>query len=102
MFFGRVAPHRTERHTFEVPALVLGHRRDPVHPFGDAGVLGERMPNARRWEADSLIELRVHPGRLTDEIAGFLDEVWGKPAAAVKRPANARAKRPVKRARQSS
>ncbi|MDX6641135.1 MAG: hypothetical protein QOF12_2146, partial [Solirubrobacteraceae bacterium] len=36
LFFGRVAPHRTERRTFEAPTLVIGHRRDPVHPFSDS------------------------------------------------------------------
>ncbi len=76
LFFGRVAPHRTERRTFTTPALVLGHRRDPVHPFSDAGMLAEELPNARLIEADSLVELRLKPQRLTDEIAGFLDEVW--------------------------
>lgn len=76
IFFGRVAPHRTERRTFTTPALVLGHRRDPVHPFSDAGMLAEELPNARLIEADSLVELRLKPERLTDEIAGFLDEVW--------------------------
>jgi pimeloyl-ACP methyl ester carboxylesterase len=102
LFFGRIAPHRSERHTFEVPALVLGHRRDPVHPFSDAGMLVEEMPNARLLEADSLIELRMRPARLTDEIAAFLDEVWEKQSARAKRPAGARAKRPAKRARASS
>jgi pimeloyl-ACP methyl ester carboxylesterase len=102
LFFGRIAPHRSERHTFEVPALVLGHRRDPVHPFSDAGMLVEEMPNARLLEADSLIELRMRPARLTDEIAAFLDEVWEKQSSRAKRPAGARAKRPAKRARTSS
>jgi pimeloyl-ACP methyl ester carboxylesterase len=102
LFFGRIAPHRSERHTFEVPALVLGHRRDPVHPFSDAGMLVEEMPNARLLEADSLIELRVRPARLTNEIAAFLDEVWGKPSSRAKRPAGPRAKRPAKRARAGS
>jgi pimeloyl-ACP methyl ester carboxylesterase len=102
LFFGRIAPHRSERSTFEVPALVLGHRRDPIHPFSDAGMLVEEMPNARLLEADSLIELRVRPGRLTDEIAAFLDEVWRKRSSRAKRPAGARAKRPAKRARASS
>jgi pimeloyl-ACP methyl ester carboxylesterase len=102
LFFGRIAPHRSERHTFEVPALVLGHRRDPVHPFSDAGMLVEEMPNARLLEADSLIELRMRPARLTDEIAAFLDEVWEKQSSRAKRPAGARAKRPAKRARASS
>jgi pimeloyl-ACP methyl ester carboxylesterase len=76
LFFGRIAPHRTERSTFKTPALILGHRRDPVHPFSDAGMLAEELPNARLIEANSLIELRVQPKRLTDEIAVFLDEVW--------------------------
>jgi pimeloyl-ACP methyl ester carboxylesterase len=102
LFFGRIAPHRSERHTFGVPALVLGHRRDPVHPFSDAGMLVEEMPHARLLEADSLIELRMRPARLTDEIAAFLDEVWEKQSSRAKRPAGARAKRPAKRARASS
>jgi pimeloyl-ACP methyl ester carboxylesterase len=76
LYFGRIAPHRTERRKFKTPALVLGHRRDPVHPFSDAGMLAEELPNARLIEADSLVELRLHPERLTEEIAGFLDEVW--------------------------
>jgi pimeloyl-ACP methyl ester carboxylesterase len=76
LFFGRIAPHRNERRTFRVPTLVLGHRRDPVHPFTDAGMLAEEMPNARLLEADSLLELRLRPERLTREIAGFLDDVW--------------------------
>jgi pimeloyl-ACP methyl ester carboxylesterase len=91
LFFGRIAPHRNERHTFEMPTLVLGHRRDPVHPFSDAGMLAEEMPNARLLEANSLLELRMRPERLTGEIASFLDEVWAPPA-------KARAKRPAKRA----
>ncbi len=76
LFFGRVAPHRTERRTFTAPTLILGHGRDPVHPFSDAGMLAKEMPNARLIEADSLVELRMRPERLTGEIADFLDEVW--------------------------
>lgn len=88
LFFGRIAPHRSERRTFKTPALVLGHRRDPVHPFSDAGMVAEELPNARLIEADSLVELRLRPERLTDEIAGFLDEVWAaKPRRRAKKPA---------------
>jgi pimeloyl-ACP methyl ester carboxylesterase len=88
LYFGRVAPHRTERRKFETPALVLGHRRDPVHPFSDAGMLAEELPNARLIEADSLVELRLHPERLTEEIAGFLDEVWAaRPRKRTTKPA---------------
>jgi pimeloyl-ACP methyl ester carboxylesterase len=88
LYFGRIAPHRTERRTFKTPALILGHRRDPVHPFSDAGMLAEELPDGRLIEADSLIELRIRPERLTDEIAGFLDEVWAaKPRRRAKKPA---------------
>jgi pimeloyl-ACP methyl ester carboxylesterase len=76
LFFGRIAPHRSERRTFQTPTLVLGHRRDPVHPFSDAGMLADELPNGRLLEANSLVELRLHPERLTEEIASFLDEVW--------------------------
>jgi pimeloyl-ACP methyl ester carboxylesterase len=97
LFFGRVAPHRADRRTFETPALVLGHRRDPVHPFSDAGMLVEELPNARLVEANSIIELRVKPERLTNLIAEFLDEVWAAPAG--RRPS--RPKRATKSARTS-
>jgi pimeloyl-ACP methyl ester carboxylesterase len=76
LFFGRIAPHRNDRRRFQTPALVLGHRRDPVHPFSDAGMLAEELPNGRLLEADSFVELRLHPERLTNEIGDFLDEVW--------------------------
>jgi len=82
LFFGRTAPHRNERRTFQTPALVLGHRRDPVHPFSDAGQLAEELPNGRLVEADSLVELRLKPERLTNEIGSFLDEVWTAPRRA--------------------
>jgi len=84
LFFGRIAPPREERRTFTVPALVLGHPRDPVHPFSDAGMLAKEMPNARLLQANSLTELRMQPERLTGEIAAFLDEVWGEPVRRAK------------------
>jgi pimeloyl-ACP methyl ester carboxylesterase len=76
LFFGRVAPHRTERRTLTTRALVIGHRRDPVHPLSDAGMLVDELPNGRLLEASSIVELRVAPERLTGEIADFIDECW--------------------------
>ena len=101
LFFGRVAPHRSERRTFQTPALVLGHRRDPVHPFSDAGELAAELPNARLLEANSLLELRLDPERLTNEIASFLDEIWASAGAAKRRgPRRAEARaRPSRQAR---
>jgi pimeloyl-ACP methyl ester carboxylesterase len=89
LFFGRTAPHRDERRTFKTPALILGHGRDPVHPFSDAGMLHEEMANSRLIEAHSLVELRTRPERLTNEIAGFLDEVWRARPARARRSAAA-------------
>jgi pimeloyl-ACP methyl ester carboxylesterase len=95
LFFGRIAPHRNDRRLFQTPALVLGHRRDPVHPFSDAGMLAEELPNGRLLVANSLVELRTQPERLTAEIAYFLDEVWATPRGGRKRPARRAAKRPA-------
>jgi pimeloyl-ACP methyl ester carboxylesterase len=76
LFFGRTAPPRGERRRFETPALVIGHQHDMVHPFSDAGMLAEEMPNARLLLASSILELRLAPERLTNEIAEFIDECW--------------------------
>jgi pimeloyl-ACP methyl ester carboxylesterase len=76
LFFGRIAPGPAERRTLQTPALVIGHHRDPVHPFSDAGMLVSEMPHARLLEASSLLELRFRPERLTGEIADFLDMAW--------------------------
>jgi len=76
LFFGRTAPPSEVRRTLRTPTLVIGHPRDPVHPFSDADALAREMPNARLIDANSIIELRIWPERLTGEIAGFIDECW--------------------------
>lgn len=100
LFFGRIAPHRTQRREFQTPALILGHHRDPVHPFSDAGQLADELPNGRLIEANSFFELRAQPERLTNEIADFLDEVWASPRASrAKRRGGGTRKAPAKRKR---
>jgi pimeloyl-ACP methyl ester carboxylesterase len=76
LFFGRTAPPREERRTLATPALVIGHRHDMIHPFSDAGMLADELPNVRLVQASSIVELRLAPERLTREIAGFLDDCW--------------------------
>jgi pimeloyl-ACP methyl ester carboxylesterase len=83
LFFQRVAPPREERRKIEAQALVIGHRRDPVHPFSDSGMLVDELPGGRLLEADSILELRIAPDRLTDEIGEFIDDCW-KPRAAAR------------------
>jgi pimeloyl-ACP methyl ester carboxylesterase len=77
LLFGRAAPPKAARERLEAPALVIGHRRDPIHPFSDSDALVDELPNARLVEASHIYELLVTPQRLTNEIAAFLDECWG-------------------------
>jgi pimeloyl-ACP methyl ester carboxylesterase len=76
LFFGRVAPPRSERALIETKTLVIGHPRDPVHPFSDADELARELRNARLVDANSILELRIAPERLTNEIARFIDDCW--------------------------
>jgi pimeloyl-ACP methyl ester carboxylesterase len=82
LFLGSSAPHRQFRVQMEQPTLVIGHHADPLHPFSDAGMLAEELPNARLIEANSILEWRITPQRLDAELARFLDAVWeGLPVA---------------------
>lgn len=75
LLLGETAPHREERRKIEQPALIVGHPRDPLHPFSDSGMLAEELKNARLVEAGSIMEWRLKPDRLTAELALFLAEV---------------------------
>ncbi len=76
---GPITPTVDQRSAMDVPALVIGHRVDRIHPFHDAEQLARRLPDARLVQASSILELRVHPERLTKQIGNFLDEVWAQP-----------------------
>jgi pimeloyl-ACP methyl ester carboxylesterase len=78
ILFGRTAPDHLIRPTIETPALVIGHPRDPIHPFSDADMLAAELPNGRLIDANSIIELRTNPKRLTGKIAEFIDGCWGE------------------------
>ena len=81
LFFHRVAPTRAQRREITAPALVIGHPRDPVHPFTDADELVADLPDGRLLRGRSIAELFVAPERLTGEITAFLDEVWERQAS---------------------
>jgi pimeloyl-ACP methyl ester carboxylesterase len=76
LLLGETAPHRERRQKLTQPALIVGHPRDPLHPFSDSGMLAEEMPNARLVEAESLLEWRLSPRRLDDELSDFMEEAW--------------------------
>jgi pimeloyl-ACP methyl ester carboxylesterase len=76
LFFGRVAPPAEERRKINQPTLVIGHRRDPVHPFSDSDMLLHELPDGRLVEASSIFELWVSPERLTGKIVPFIEECF--------------------------
>jgi pimeloyl-ACP methyl ester carboxylesterase len=76
ILFGRTAPDHLTRQKIEVPTLVIGHPRDPIHPFSDADMLASELPNGRLIDANSIIELRTNPKRLTGKITDFIAECW--------------------------
>lgn len=73
---GPVGPTHEERAAIDVPALVLAHGNDLIHPFDDAVKLAADLPRAQLVRARSPIELRLRPDRLTDVIATFLEGLW--------------------------
>jgi pimeloyl-ACP methyl ester carboxylesterase len=75
LLLGETAPHREDRRKIKQPTLIVGHPRDPLHPFSDSGMLAEELKNARLVEASSIFEWRFSPERLTGELAAFLREV---------------------------
>jgi len=79
---GPVSPTQEERSRIAVPALVLAHSNDLLHPFNDAVNLAAQLPNATLVRARSPLELRLRPKRLTDAIAHFLDDAWATPDGA--------------------
>ncbi len=76
LLFGRTAPPREERELITVPALVIGHPADPLHPFTDSDMVAEELPRARLVNAESIFEWRVNPGRLDNELAEFVADVY--------------------------
>jgi pimeloyl-ACP methyl ester carboxylesterase len=76
LLLGETAPHREQRRRIAQPTLIVGHSRDPVHPFSDSGMLAEELVNGRLIEASSILEWRLSPKRLNGELAAFLAEVW--------------------------
>jgi len=76
VLLGPVSPTYRQRVAITAPTIVIGHGADLIHPFSDAEAVVRQLPNARLVRATSILELRVRPARLTEEIAAFLDDVW--------------------------
>jgi hypothetical protein len=93
IFFGRIAPSSRRRRLLETPAIVIGHPHDPIHPAADAAMLSEELPNATFIEAQSFVEWRRRPERITGEVLDFLAACWPREARSRRRTAKAAARR---------
>jgi pimeloyl-ACP methyl ester carboxylesterase len=76
IFFGRIAPSSRTRRKIEVPALVVGHRRDPIHPAADAEMLAQELPDATFVEARGILEWRFRPERLNAIASDFVERCF--------------------------
>lgn len=54
----------------DMPALVIGHRLDPLHPLDDARWIASTMPHARLVEAATILSNRFR----FRELAGLIDD----------------------------
>jgi hypothetical protein len=101
LVYGRTAPPSRVRRTIQAPTLIIGHPGDPLHPFSDANALLGELPRATLLEAESLLELRTRPNRLTPRIADWLDDAWrgdkATPARTRGKSARGQAKPPARR-----
>jgi pimeloyl-ACP methyl ester carboxylesterase len=79
---GPICPTREARASIAAPALVLGHRHDPVHAYADADNLAALMPAAELVPTRSFRELRQQPDRLVAIMARFAADRWAGPSAA--------------------
>jgi pimeloyl-ACP methyl ester carboxylesterase len=76
IFFGRLAPSAMQRRGIDVPALVIGHPRDPIHPAADAAMLADELPDATFVEARSILEWRRRPERIDAIAVAFVDRCF--------------------------
>lgn len=76
--FGRTAPPREERERITAPTLVIAHTMDPLHALADSEGAVRDLPRARLTKARTFFEMRFAPGRLSREIAAFVEECWSE------------------------
>jgi pimeloyl-ACP methyl ester carboxylesterase len=85
LFFGRIAPPSRQRRAIQVPALVVGHPADPIHPAADAAMLAAELPDATFVKAKDILEWRFRPERLNALAADFCLKAWRSGGAASRR-----------------
>ena len=61
---GPIAPTVSQRAAMDIPAMVIGHQVDRIHPFHDAEQLARRLPRGQLVQANSVLKLQ-RPSRTT-------------------------------------
>ena len=87
LFFGRIAPHRSERRTFRRRRSCSATIATRCTPSPTRACSPRSCRTRGCWRPTRWWSCACSPERLTEEIAAFLDEVWTKPRAVAKRPA---------------
>ena len=77
LLLGETAPHREERRKIDQPALIVGHARDPVHPFSDSGMLAEELENATPDRGELDPRVAAQPGAAELGAGGFSQRSLG-------------------------
>ena len=70
----RTAPHREERQLMRRAGARIGGR--PLHPFTDSDMLVDELPAGAARERRVDLRVAGNPGRLDDELAAFIAEVY--------------------------
>lgn len=85
VIFGRIAPPSRLRRRIQAPTLIVGHSKDPVHPFMDAELLASEVPHAQFVSARTIVEWRASPERLNRIAANFTEDCWAATATRARR-----------------
>ncbi|HWI44023.1 MAG TPA: alpha/beta fold hydrolase [Nocardioides sp.] len=79
LFFGRTAPPVRDRARMTMPALVIGHPRDPLHHLADAELLAAQLPSSSFVASKGILEWRLRPERLNLVATRFVLDCWRGP-----------------------
>jgi pimeloyl-ACP methyl ester carboxylesterase len=76
LLVGRLAPPSRQRRRIGVPALVVGHRLDPLRRMSDAEMLAGEIPGATLVRAAHPLEWRLRPERLDRAAVDLALRCW--------------------------
>ena len=80
IIFGRIAPSSRQRRQISAPALIVGHPRDPIHPFSDCGdAVAASSPTPSSSARPACSSGGCAPNVSTRQAADFALRCWKTP-----------------------